>query len=154
MSIQKQQPIYLIAQNIRSLFNVGGLFRTADVFGVSKIYLCGYTGCPPRKEIAKVALGADDWIEWEHQKQAYRVIEQLKKDGVRVVALETGSRSVSLPNYKPQFPMALLVGNEVNGLSKALLDRVDDVVSIPMIGKKESLNVVVATGAALYGLRN
>ncbi len=150
----KQKDIYLIAQNIRSLFNVGALFRCADVFGVKKVYLCGYTGFPPRKEISKVALGAEKWIPWEKYWQTHVLIKKLRSEGVCVVALETGKKSISLPNYKPSFPMALIVGSETNGISKKILEMVDSRVSIPMFGKKESLNVAVAAGIALCQLRN
>lgn len=146
--------IYLIAYNVRSLFNVGAFFRTADIFNVSKIYLCGYTGTPPRTEISKVALGAEEWIAWEQKKQITALIKKLKKQGVKIVALETGKKVISLPKFKAQFPLALIVGHEVDGLPKSILDLVDNIVEIPMLGKKESLNVSVAAGIALYALRN
>ncbi len=153
MSTKKKREIFLICHNIRSLHNVGAMFRTADVFGVSKIYLCGYTGTPPRKEITKVALGAEEWIPWEYKKQTGRLLQKLKSAGVRVVALETVPNAKPLSNYKPKFPLALIVGNEVTGIPEALLKFAHDVVAIPMTGKKESLNVSVAAGVALYGLR-
>ena len=111
--------IYLIAQNIRSLFNVGALFRCADVFGAHKIYLCGYTGDPPRREITKTALGAEIWIPWEHFGQTHLLLKQLRRQGVRIVVLETGSDGTPLPALKPTFPLALVVGNEVTGASPA-----------------------------------
>ena len=151
---KKRQEIYLIAYNIRSLFNVGALFRTADVFGVTKVYLTGYTGAPPRREIAKVALGAETWIAWEKKFQTAAVVKDLQRQGVQVLALEISKHSKALPKFKPRFPVALLVGNEVTGLPKRLLDLVDAAVEIPMLGKKESLNVAVAAGIALYALRN
>ena len=109
MSISQNQEIYLIAQNIRSLFNVGALFRCADVFGVKRIYLCGYTGYPARKEITKTALGADNWIPWERQWQTHLLIRKLKKEGVQIVVLETVRESQPLPKFKPKFPLALNV---------------------------------------------
>ncbi len=145
-------PLYLIAQNIRSLFNVGALFRCADVFGVDKIFLCGYTGFPPRKEISKTALGADTWIPWERHYQTHRLLMTLKSQGVRLVALETDKGAYELPSYSPTFPMALIVGSEVNGISAKVREYADDIVRIPMVGKKESLNVGVAAGVALYEL--
>lgn len=145
--------LYLIVHNVRSLFNVGAFFRTADVFGVDKIYLCGYTGTPPRDQISKVALGAEEWVKWEQKKQTTRLIKKLQSQGVKVVALETGDKAKSLPKYKSKFPLALVVGNEVEGLPQNILDIVDDIVEIPMIGKKESLNVSVAAGIGLYGIR-
>ena len=147
-----RQPLYLIAQNIRSLFNVGALFRCADVFGVDKIFLCGYTGFPPRKEISKTALGADTWIPWERHYQTHRLLTKLTSEGVRLVALETDEGAYNLPAYSPTFPMALIVGSEVNGISAKVREYADDIVRIPMVGKKESLNVGVAAGVALYEL--
>ena len=152
MSTRKKE-IYLVAQNIRSLFNVGALFRCADVFGVIRVYLCGYTGCPPRTEISKTALGAETWIKWEHHRQTHTVLKKLQQQGVRVVALETGRRSRPLPKFRPTYPLALVVGNEVTGISPAILKLADAVVQIPMLGHKESLNVAVAAGIALYQLR-
>ncbi len=153
MSIKKKE-IYLICQNIRSLFNVGSLFRCADVFGVSKVYLCGYTGFPPRKEISKTALGADEWVSRERHWHTHLLIKKLKKQGVRIVVLETGKESLPLPKFKPQFPLALVVGSETRGVSKKVLVLADEVVKIPMLGKKESLNVAVAAAIVLYRLRN
>ena len=151
MSI-KSQEIYLIVQNVRSLFNVGAIFRCADVFGVNKVYLCGYTGFPPRKEISKTALGAEEWVSWERCWQTHLLIKKLKKQGVRIVVLETGAKSKSLPKFKPKFPMALVVGSETRGVSESIIKLADDIISIPMLGKKESLNVAVAASVALYDL--
>ncbi len=150
MSIIKNKEIYLVAQNIRSLFNVGSLFRCADVFGVKKIYLCGYTGFPPRKEIGKTALGADEWVPWERQWQTHVLIKKLKKQKIKIVVLETSNKSTPLPKFKPSFPLALVVGSETSGVSKSIMAQADEVVKIPMLGKKESLNVAVAASIALY----
>ncbi len=150
----KNKEIFLVAQNVRSLFNVGALFRCADVFGVSKIYLCGYTGHPPRKEISKTALGAEDWIIWERHWQTHLLLEKLKKQGVKIVVLETSKNSQALPKFNPSFPLALVVGSEVGGVSKKVLNLADEVIKILMLGQKESLNVAVATGIALYQIRN
>jgi len=152
--MSKQAPLYLIANNIRSLFNVGALFRCADVFGVDKVFLCGYTATPPRKEISKTALGAEGWIAWEHQRQAGRLITNLKRDGVQIVALEINKKAIPLPKFQPRFPLALVVGNEVTGVNRSVLKSADAIVKIPMLGRKESLNVAVAAAVALYELRN
>jgi len=158
--------VYLIADRIRSLHNVGSFFRTADAFGVSKLYLCGYTGTPPRKEISKVALGAEETVPWEKRTQTWKLVEELQKRGVCVVALEidTTARGVRpkgrqvpsfrLDSLKLKFPVAIVVGNEVNGVSAGVLSRADAIVHIPMLGAKESLNVSVAAGIALYAVRN
>ena len=157
--------VYLIADRIRSLHNVGSLFRSADVFGVAKLYLCGYTGIPPRKEIAKVALGAELTVPWEKRTQTWKLVEELQEQGVQVVALENISRTVlkyqkglslkyrAITDWIPKFPLALIVGNEVSGVSRGVLARCDAIVHIPMLGQKESLNVSVAAGIALYHLR-
>lgn len=151
--------IYLILDNIRSLHNVGSMFRTAEVFGVSKIYLCGYTACPigkdarPVREIAKTALGAEKSVPWVRVRHAWRVMEALKKEGVQIVALENNVPGTKpLWAFRPRFPVALVLGNEVSGLSKPLLHRADAIVSIPMRGFKESLNVSVACGIVLWAL--
>ncbi len=148
------QELYVVCHNIRSLHNVGSIFRTADAAGVTKLYLCGYTGHPPRKEINKVALGAEKTVSWEYHPQTWRVLERLKSWGVEIVALENNidSPSTELYRFRPQFPVALLLGNEVSGLSSTLLQRADHIVHIPMYGRKESLNVSVACGIALYEL--
>lgn len=144
----------MVCHNIRSLFNVGSIFRTADSAGVSKIHLCGYTGYPPRKEISKVSLGAEDFVQWAHHYQTWRVLDQLKSQNFQILALENNvGRPVSnIQKFEPQFPVALVIGNEVSGLSKGLIDRADHIVSIPMHGEKESLNVSVAFGIAAYEL--
>ncbi len=147
MSKPSKKEFYVICQNIRSLFNVGSIFRTADAFGVDRIYLTGITGRPPRKEISKVALGAENYIPWEYHRQPARLIKILRKQGIRIVALEqVKGKSISLSKWKPKFPMALILGYEPKGLPKSLIQLSDDVVEIPMFGKKESLNVGVAFG--------
>ncbi len=148
------QEFYVVCDNIRSTFNVGAIFRTADAAGVTKIYLCGYTPCPPRYEIEKVALGAEKTVLWEHAAQTWRLLERLKTQGIQIVALEN---NLALPTtdyrqFAPQFPIALVLGNEVTGLSAALLKRADAILTLPMHGHKESLNVAVAFGIAAYRL--
>ncbi len=149
MSSKSKKEFYVICQNIRSLFNVGAVFRTGDAFGVDKIFLTGITGRPPRKEISKVAVGAEEYIPWEYHRQPARLIKELKKQGIRVVALEqVKGKSIDVNKWKPKFPMALILGYEPKGLPKSLLALCDDIVEIPMYGKKESLNVGVAFGIA------
>ncbi len=146
--------IYLVVQNVRSLYNVGAIFRCADVFGVSKIYLCGYTGFPPRDQISKTALGAEEWINWEKRKHILPLIRKLKKEGFKIIVLETGKKATLLPKFKPKFPMVLIVGNEIKGVSRGVIALADEIVEIPMYGKKASLNVAVAASVALYRLRS
>jgi len=144
--------IVLLAHNIRSLWNVGSFFRTADAFGVEKIYLTGYTGLPPRREISKTALGADEWIPWEHRDDPMEVIEELKKDGWKIVALELTNKATNLSDYKTPEKICLIVGHEVTGVPQELLSLADHHLQIPMEGQKESLNVSVAAGIALHHL--
>jgi 23S rRNA (guanosine2251-2'-O)-methyltransferase len=148
----------IMAYNIRSLHNVGSIFRTADSLGVKKVYLTGYTGTPPDSKISKVALGAENFVPWEQNKSALRLIKKLRTANpqLKIIALENNVRykTVPLSEYKPKFPLILLVGEETKGLPKKLLDLMDDIIEIPMQGQKESLNVSVAAGIALHTLLN
>ncbi len=145
--------MYLIAHNIRSLHNVGAFFRTADVFGVEKLYLTGYTGCPPRKEIAKTALGSEHRVLWEQVEDVMVLIERLKQEGKKIVGLEMSDRAIDIDHLElPSEQIALVLGSEVEGLSKELLDACDFIVEIPMPGQKKSLNVSVAAGIALFAI--
>ena len=156
--MRKRRELFAILHNIRSLHNVGSVFRTADGAGVSKIYLTGYTPSPldemgrVRKEIAKTALGAEKSVPWEAVRNISKLIKRLKKDRVQIIALENIKNAVDYHKFKPKFPMALVLGNEVRGFSRALLKKADAVIKIPMRGKKESLNVSVAFGIAIYEL--
>lgn len=145
--------MYLIAHNIRSLHNVGAFFRTADAFGVEKIYLTGYTGCPPRKEIAKTALGSEHRIPWEHREDLDQLLLELKANDRKIVALEISDRAIPVDQLDiPLDKIALIVGSEVEGISQIILEQCDKIVVIPMIGTKKSLNVSVATGIALFAI--
>ncbi len=121
--------------------------------GVTKLFLCGYTGCPPRKEISKTALGAEEAVPWEHCQQTGRLIKRLQAEGVCVIALEQTTTATPLNQYTLTRPTAIILGNEVTGVTPAVLKQVDTTVEIPMLGSKESLNVAVAGGIALYTLR-
>jgi len=148
--LKKASPFYVICDNIRSLENIGSIFRTADALGINKIFLCGICGQPPHPKISKTALGAEKWIAWEYKKQTWKVVEELRKDKVFVAALEQAKNSMSYLKFKPKFPMALVMGNEVRGVSKPVLKRADKIITLPMFGRKESLNVAVAFGIAAY----
>lgn len=150
---RRKQEIALVLDNIRSLYNVGSMFRTADGFGVAKIYLCGITGTPDQHGVQKVALGAERSVPWEKTGQTWATLERLRREGFSLVGLEKCAGSIPLSRFKPRFPLALVVGNEIRGLTPALRRRLDAVVSIPMSGLKESFNVAVACGVALYALR-
>ncbi len=144
----------LLAYNIRSLWNIGSLFRSCDCFGVEKLILAGYTATPPRREISKTALGAEEWIPWEHHPEPHDVILSLSKEGWCIVALEQSEKSIPLEDYSPKEKTCLIVGHEVLGVPQEILTLCDDIVHIPMFGKKHSLNVSVAAGIALHQLRN
>ena len=146
----------LVLPDIRSAINVGAIFRTADAVGIDKIYLVGWTPRPNdqygrvQKDIAKSALGSETWIEWEYRKTLLPLIKNLKKDGYEVVALEQSEKSIDYREYKKSRKMAFVLGPEVTGLDKKILKECDKIVEIPMHGKKESLNVSVACGVALF----
>lgn len=152
----KNKNTYLILHNIRSVYNVGAIFRTADGAGVSKIFLTGYTPTPldrfgrVRKDLVKTALGAEKTIAWEYVKSLPILISRLKKEKVTILALEQSSNSLDYKKTKPKSPWALIAGNETEGISKNILKKCDIVTEIPMNGEKESLNVSVATGVALF----
>jgi len=140
----------LVLPNIRSGHNVGAIFRTADGSGVDKLYITGYTPCPPHTQIDKVSLGAEKWMPWEYYKQAGTLLKKLKKMGYNIVALEQTKVSKNIFDWQPKFPIALVLGNEKTGVPKSLLKYCDESVEIPMAGKKNSLNVSVAAGIAMY----
>ncbi len=145
--------IRFLAFNVRSLWNVGSFFRTCDAFNVEKIYLTGYTGTPPRKEITKTAIGAEEFVSWESSKDPVPVLQQLKKEGWHLLALEITTDAVDLGVAHVPDKVCLIVGHELTGVPPEVLSLCDQVTKIPMLGKKESLNVAVAAGIALYRLR-
>ena len=148
----QQHKIYVLAHNIRSMHNIGSIFRTSDGAGVSKIYLTGYCACPPRAEISKTALGAEDYVPWEHYKDPVALVKKLKKEKVQIIALERTASGEDIFKFRPKHPLCLIVGNEIEGIPPELLELADKAVEIPMRGIKESLNVSVAFGVAIYTL--
>ncbi|MFH1253517.1 MAG: TrmH family RNA methyltransferase [Candidatus Uhrbacteria bacterium] len=142
----------IIAHNIRSLHNLGSIFRSAETFAVDKIYLTGYTAVPPHKDIAKVALGSENRIPWEKQLDIFSLLDQLKKAGFSLIGLETGDEAKSINDFVSQKPIALILGNEVTGIETEVRDKLDQLVEIPMSGRKKSLNVSVAAGIAMFVL--
>ncbi|MDO8554956.1 MAG: TrmH family RNA methyltransferase [bacterium] len=163
---------FIILHNIRSAYNVGSIFRTADAAGVRKIFLTGYTPAPVDKfgkinsQIQKTALGAEKTIEWEKKKDIGKLIAKLKGDKspygeqFSVVAVEQSPNSINYKKFKlarsqvgPKYPLALIFGNEITGLSSKILQKCDVVIEIPMAGKKESLNVAITAGIVLFDLR-
>ncbi len=147
-----KKEVYVLAHNIRSMHNIGSIFRTSDGAGVSKVYLSGYSACPPRKEITKTALGADEFIPWEFYKNPLTLVKKLKKEKVQIIALERTESGDDIFSFKPKYPCLLIVGNEIEGIPSELLELADKKLEIPMRGMKESLNVSVAFGIAVYSL--
>lgn len=147
---------YLILHNIRSVYNVGAIFRTADACGVSKIFLAGYTPAPidrfgrARKDIQKSALGAEKNVEWEQVKNINELIEKLKKEKFQIVSVEQSKKSVDYKDFKLKKDTAFVLGSETEGVPKEILTKSDKIIEIPMLGKKESLNVSVSAGVVLF----
>lgn len=159
--IQMKKELYIIADNIRSAQNVGAIFRSADGAGAKKIYLAGYSPVPfkeeenpyptqAQKKIAKTALGAEKIVPWEKAKRAKEIIEKLKKSGVQIICLEKTDNSRNIFGFSSAFPCVLILGNETKGIDEEILKLADETVHIPMRGRKNSLNVSVAAGIAMY----
>jgi len=145
-----RHPIAVLLEDIRSLYNVGSVFRTSDAAGIEKIFLCGYTGYPPRREIEKTALGSVESVPWERIPNQFEAVNYIRRQGYQIIALEKTISSISYTEAKYQFPLCLVLGNEVKGVSELLMSRCDFAVHIPMYGAKHSLNVSVAFGIAAY----
>jgi len=143
-------PVHVVCNNIRSLYNVGAIFRTSDGILAEKIHLCGFTGHPPRKEIDKTALGAAELVPWEHNPSAKDAILKLKEKGYKIVALELTDKSVDFKAFKYPFPLALVLGHEVDGIAEELMPLCDHAISITMLGRANSLNVATAYGVVAY----
>lgn len=148
----KKSRIIVILDNVRSLNNIGSIFRTSDAFLIEKIYLCGITATPPHKDIHKTALGATETVAWEYVKNCTDVVEKLQKDGVKVVAVEQAEKAVFLNDFQPieDTTYAFIFGNEVRGVSQKVVNQCDLVVEIPQYGTKHSLNIAVSTGVVLW----
>jgi tRNA G18 (ribose-2'-O)-methylase SpoU len=151
-----KKEVIIVLDNIRSVFNVGSIFRTADAAGVTKIYLTGTTPTPldrfgrPRPDLAKTALGAEKNISWDYAKDSLSLIKKIKKQGYQIIALEQDENSVDYKKIKITESFAFVLGNEVDGVDKRILKNSDIIAEIPMVGKKESLNVGVSFGIALF----
>jgi 23S rRNA (guanosine2251-2'-O)-methyltransferase len=154
LSNVKKLPVFVVLNSIRSNYNVGSIFRTSDGVMIKKLFLCGYTPYPPKKEILKTALGSTESVNWEYIKDPKEIILKLKKEGIKICALELTTKSKQYYEISPvDFPMCLLVGNEITGVSQDLLDLCDFSIEIPQYGIKQSLNVAVAYGVAIFELR-
>jgi len=150
------QETNILLHNIRSVYNVGAIFRTADAVAISKIYLTGYTPTPidkfglARKDFAKCALGSEKSVNWEHAKSPTGLINRLKKDGFKIISVEQSKKSVDYKKAKLGSKNLVIFGNEVSGISKSIIEKSDIIAEIPMRGKKESLNISVSAGIVLF----
>lgn len=145
-------PVVVVLDNIRSLSNVGSLFRTADAFRIRELFLCGITACPPHREIHKTALGADETVKWRYFKTTAEACETLKAMGYQIVAVEQVEGSVMLQDYQMQPDTAFILGNEVDGVSDEALPFCDAALEIPQEGTKHSLNVSVCGGIIMWNI--
>jgi len=145
-------PLILILDNIRSLNNVGSVFRTADAFLIERIYLCGITATPPHKDIQKTALGATESVAWEYKEDAVSLVKELQAEGVEVWAIEQTKGAIFLNDYQPSLTnkTAFVLGNEVKGVQQAVIDQATRVIEIPQEGTKHSLNIAVSTGVVCW----
>lgn len=149
---QEKLPIAVVLDNVRSMHNVGSVFRTGDGFAVEQVCLCGITGQPPHREIEKTALGATQSVNWTYYADTVQAVEQLRSEGYQIIAVEQAQNSVMLNNFKPEagHKYALIFGNEVNGVSEEVMARIDTCLEIPQFGTKHSFNIVVSAGIVLW----
>ena len=145
-------PAAILLDNVRSMYNVGAFFRTADAAAVEKLYLCGITGRPPKRAIAKTALGADEVVAWEHAWEPAPLVEDLRARGYEIAAVATSVHAVDLFDWTPRFPVCVVFGHEVEGIRPEVSALCDTHVRIPMLGTKHSLNVATAGGVVIYEL--
>ena len=150
----EKDPIIVLLDDVRSLNNIGSIFRTCDAMGVKKMYLCGITGQPPHREIRKTAIGASKSVDWEYEKNASEILIKYRELGYEIIAVEQTSNSISLENYQVKKKHTLLVfGNEINGVSQKLIDLCDLSLEIPQWGTKHSINISVSVGVVLWNLK-
>lgn len=149
---QSKLPVAIVLDSVRSMHNVGSIFRTGDGFAVEQICLCGITSTPPHREIEKTALGATQSVNWTYYNEAALAIDELRKQGYQIVAVEQAENSVMLNTFEPQPDQkyALIFGNEVNGVSDEVMDKIDTCLEIPQFGTKHSFNIVVSAGIVLW----
>ena len=145
-------PVSILLDNVRSLYNVGAFVRTADAASIEKLYLCGITGKPPKRAIAKTALGAEQTVPWEHTWEPVPLVAALRRRGIEMAAVETTVHAVDLFDWSPRFPVCVVFGHEVEGVRPEISALCDTHVRIPMLGIKHSLNVATAGGVVAYEL--
>lgn len=151
---QPSLPLMVVLNDIRSLHNVGSIFRTCDGVGVQKLWLCGITGYPPSQQIAQTALGAERQVPWEYREDVVTLLKELKADGYQIVLLEQMAESLSYDAFIPKIPVCLVVGNEIEGVDSKIIPHCDTAIEIEMAGLKNSLNVSVAFGVVAYHFRS
>lgn len=149
---QDKLPIVVVLDNVRSMHNVGSVFRTADGFAIEKVILCGITAQPPHREIEKTALGATQSMDWQHYDDTLDAVNDLRKDGYEIIAIEQAQNSLMLNTFKPDAHQkyALIFGNEVNGVADEVMQRIDQCIEIPQFGTKHSFNIVISAGIVLW----
>jgi 23S rRNA (guanosine2251-2'-O)-methyltransferase len=154
MAKADKNPFVIVLDNIRSMHNVGSTFRTADAFLCEKVLLCGITAKPPHREIHKTALGATESVDWEYHEDAIEAIDNLKAEGYKIISVEQAEGSTSLEKFifESNEKLALIFGNEVKGVSQALVEKSDEVIEIPQFGTKHSINVSVSIGVVIWDL--
>jgi tRNA G18 (ribose-2'-O)-methylase SpoU len=145
-------PVSILLDNVRSMYNVGAFFRTADGAGIERLFLSGITARPPKSAISKTALGAEDRVPWEPVEEPWEKVRALRSGGYELAAIETSNRALDLFDWRPRFPVCVLFGHEVEGLAPPLLEACDTHVRIPMLGLKHSLNVASAGAIVMYEL--
>ncbi|GLB48989.1 RNA methyltransferase [Neptunitalea lumnitzerae] len=150
----QKTPLIVVLDNIRSLNNIGSVFRTSDAFLIEKIYLCGITATPPHKDIHKTALGATDSVDWEYKEDTLALVEDLKKENIQTLAIEQAENATMLNEFTPDTSKkyAVIFGNEVKGVAQKVVSACDGVIEIPQYGTKHSLNISVSTGVVLWDL--
>jgi len=149
---QQKLPVAVVFDNVRSLHNVGSIFRTSDAFAVEQICLCGITGTPPNREIEKTALGATASVNWSHFETTLAAVGKLRANGYTIIAIEQAENSTMLHQFEPQYDKkyALIFGNEVNGVDDEVMTQIDECIEIPQFGTKHSFNIVVSAGIVLW----
>lgn len=150
----EKTPLIIILDDVRSLNNIGSVFRTSDAFLIEKIYLCGITATPPHREINKTAIGATETVEWEYCEDVVALVQKLKSEGIKVYAVEQVENSIMLQNFEPSANQktAVIFGNEVKGVAQAAIDECNGSIELPQFGTKHSLNIAVSVGIVLWDI--
>jgi 23S rRNA (guanosine2251-2'-O)-methyltransferase len=146
----KRIPLYFVLDNVLDTYNIGSMFRLADAVSAEMIYLCGETESPPNSRIHKAAVGTENWVKWKHTKTTSEAINELKSNGVRIIAVEQDSRSISYKDINPSLPVAIVLGHETKGVDPEILSMADEIIELPMLGINSSLNVWGTAAVVAY----